>query len=126
MAYRFTIRNGLAVAATAAGLAGSALPAEALDIRRGLLPGLIGGFALGAIAASAHAAQQQGPVQGFVPNDFDSVPEWEDDSIEVLRTVPAERRRIRPERRGRAAPPSRTAARPWRRVHAVSDPLRSA
>ena len=79
MAYRFTIRNGLAVAATAAGLAGSALPAEALDIRRGLLPGLIGGFALGAIAASAHAAQQQGPVQGFVPNDFDSVPEWEDD-----------------------------------------------
>jgi hypothetical protein len=109
MAYRFTIRNGLAVAA-ATGLAGAAMPAEALDMRRGFLPGLIGGFALGAFAAEAHAAPHRSALQGFVPNDFESAPEWEVGPVEILRTVPAERRRVRP-RRERAEQPSRAASR---------------
>lgn len=51
------LKTGLVAVTVAAGLLASASTAEARGLRSGFLPGLIGGLALGAFAASAQAAQ---------------------------------------------------------------------
>ena len=51
------MKKGLVASTLAAGILSAAAPAEAQSLR--LLPGLMGGLAIAAIAASAHAAQQQ-------------------------------------------------------------------
>jgi hypothetical protein len=56
-------------AALAAGLVFTSIPAEAGGLGRGFLPGLIGGLALGALAASAHAAQQNEALYATLPDE---------------------------------------------------------
>lgn len=69
----------LVAATVATGVLAAAAPAEAQSLRRGgFLPGLMGGLAIAAMAASAQAAQQQGgPFYSVAPADHDV--EWRDD-----------------------------------------------
>lgn len=71
----------LVAATVATGVLAAAAPAEAQSLRRGgFLPGLMGGLAIAAMAASAQAAQQQGgPFYSVAPADLDHDVEWSDD-----------------------------------------------
>jgi len=53
-----SIKKGLVTTTVTVGLVASALPAEARGLGGGFLPGLVGGLAFGAIAASAARAAQ--------------------------------------------------------------------
>lgn len=58
----FAMRKSLVAATVAASVLAVAAPAEAQSLQRGFLPGLMGGLAIAALAASAQAAQQQSNV----------------------------------------------------------------
>ncbi len=75
------MKRGLVAATVSAGVLAAAAPAEAQSLRRGgFLPGLMGGLAIAAMAASAQAAQQQGgPFYSVAPADLDHDVEWSDD-----------------------------------------------
>lgn len=64
------IRKVVVAAGFSAGLVAMAVPAQAGSLDRGFLAGLLGGVALGALAAHAH--QQSAPVLAAVPADLDT------------------------------------------------------
>jgi hypothetical protein len=66
------IRKAVVAAALGAGVLATSVPAQAGSLERGLLAGLIGGVALSALAASAQAQQQGGPVFATLPADLDA------------------------------------------------------
>ena len=71
------MKKSLVAATVAAGVLAVAVPAEAQSLRRGFLPGLMGGLAIAAMAASAQAAQQQGsPLYAVAPADLDDPGYW--------------------------------------------------
>lgn len=73
------MKKSFVAATIAAGVLAAAAPAEAQSLRRGFLPGLMGGLAIAAIAASAQAAQQQGgPFYSVAPAELDDDVEWSD------------------------------------------------
>ena len=80
------MRKSLAAATVAVGILGVAVPAEAQSLRRGFLPGLMGGLAIAALAASAQAAQQQGSVVYVAPPaDLDDPGYWNESPSVVTR-----------------------------------------
>jgi hypothetical protein len=71
MALESKIRKAVVAAGLGAGVLATSVPAQAGSLERGILAGLIGGVALSALAASAQAQQQSGPVvYGAVPADL--------------------------------------------------------
>ena len=71
------MKKSLVAATVAAGVLTAAAPAEAQSLRRGFLPGLMGGLAIAAMAASAQAAQQQGgALYSLDPADLDDDVYW--------------------------------------------------
>jgi hypothetical protein len=71
------MKKSLVAATVAAGVLAAAAPAEAQSLRRGFLPGLMGGLAIAAMAASAQAAQQQGgALYSLDPADLDDDVYW--------------------------------------------------
>ncbi len=73
------MKRSLVAATIAAGVLTAAAPAEAQSLRRGFLPGLMGGLAIAAMAASAQAAQQQGgPFYSVAPAELDDEFDWSD------------------------------------------------
>jgi len=85
-----SIKTGLVTTTVAAGLLASALPAEARGLGGVFLPGLIGGLAFGAIAASAaHAAQPANAFYADLPPDADGPAYLEEPHPEPrVRTLP--------------------------------------
>ena len=84
-----TMRKSLVGATVAAGVLAVAVPAEAQSLRRGFLPGLMGGLAIAALAASAQAAQQQsGVVYVGPPTDLDDPGYWSESPSVVTRRQP--------------------------------------
>jgi len=85
-----SIKTRLITATVTAGLLASALPAEARGLSGAFLPGLIGGLAFGAIAASAaHAAQ---PANAY----YSDLPAEVDDPVYLEETRPRTRLRTLP------------------------------
>ena len=71
------MKKSLVAATVAAGVLTAAAPAEAQSLRRGFLPGLMGGLAIAAMAASTQAAQQQGgALYSLDPADLDDDVYW--------------------------------------------------
>ena len=97
MSVRLSIKTNLVSATVLAGLLASAVPAEARGLRGAFLPGLIGGLAFGAIAASARAAQQTDAYYAGIPAEVD-VPDYLEATPQETRTrsLPGE---VRSERR---------------------------
>lgn len=102
------IKKGLVAATVIAGISAAAMPAEARSLRRGFLPGLIGGFAIAALAASAQASQQQeSALYTIVPSDLEDLGYWEERPARivsprqpvrrVLRAVPRATSRSKPQ-----------------------------
>jgi hypothetical protein len=88
------MKKSLVAATIAAGVLAAAAPAEAQSLRRGFLPGLMGGLAIAAMAASAQAAQQQnGALYSMDPANFDDDVEWRE-SPSVVRVARQSPRRI--------------------------------
>ena len=86
MNFGSSMKKSLAVATVAAGVLAVAVPAEAQSLRRGFLPGLMGGLAIAALAASAQAAQQQsGAVYFAPPTDLDDPGYWSESQPMVTR-----------------------------------------
>jgi hypothetical protein len=105
MAVQTKVTRAVAAALTA-GLVFTTIPAEAGGLRRGFLPGLIGGFALGgfalgALAASAQAAQQNETLYATLPDEAEEYVE----TGPVRRFSPAQQRA----RRLQAVAPRRAA-----------------
>jgi hypothetical protein len=97
------IKKSLVAATVAAGILAAAVPAEARSLRRGFLPGLLGGFAIAAMAASAQAAQQQERMQyTVVPTDLDDLGYWDERPSEVV--APPKSLRRAPRVTARTAP----------------------
>ncbi len=101
------MKKSLAAATIAAGVLAAAAPAEAQSLRRGFLPGLMGGLAIAAMAASAQAAQQQnGALYSVAPADFDDDVEWQESppAVRVARQSPRRisRAPLRPAPRSKA------------------------
>jgi hypothetical protein len=97
MTFVSKIRKTVVAAALGAGVVTmAAAPAQAGSLERGLLAGLIGGVALSALAASAQAQQQGGPVFATLPADLDA-PVYVDEIGSEIR--PLRQRRLRPQQR---------------------------
>jgi hypothetical protein len=97
MTFVSKIRKAVVAAALGAGVvAAAAAPAQAGSLERGLLAGLIGGVALSALAASAQAQQQGGPVFATLPADLDA-PVYVDEIRPEVR--PVRQRRLQPQQR---------------------------
>jgi hypothetical protein len=74
-----SIKTSLVTATVTVGLLASALPAEARGLRGAFLPGLIGGLAFGAIAASAaRAGQPANAYYADLPAELEGLPDWEE------------------------------------------------
>ena len=97
MTFVSKIKKALIATALGVGVvAMAAAPAQAGSLERGLLAGLIGGVALSALAASALAQQQGGPVFATLPADLDA-PVYVDEIGPEVR--PLRQRRLRPQQR---------------------------
>jgi hypothetical protein len=85
-----SIKTSLITATVTAGLLASALPAEARGLSGAFLPGLIGGLAFGAIAASAaRAAQPTNAYYADLPAEVDGPQYLEETHPEPrVRTLP--------------------------------------
>jgi hypothetical protein len=111
------MKKSLVAATVAAGVLAVAVPAEAQSLRRGFLPGLMGGLAIAAMAASAQAAQQQAsPRYTVAPADLNDLGYWSESPSVVTPRQPV--RRI-----SRANTPRAT---PWARVRAKAPVARVA
>jgi hypothetical protein len=103
------MKKSLVAATVAAGVLAAAAPAEAQSLRRGFLPGLMGGLAIAAMAASAQAAQQQGgALYSLDPADLDDDVYWTEgpSAVRVARqpTRRISRAPLRPAPRSKAQP----------------------
>jgi hypothetical protein len=110
MTFVSKIRKAVVAAALGAGVvAAAAAPAQAGSLERGLLAGLIGGVALSALAASAQAQQQGGPVFATLPADLDA-PVYVDEIGPEIR--PLRQRRAQPQQRRVSTERPRPVVRP--------------
>jgi hypothetical protein len=109
------MKKSLVAATVAAGVLAAAAPAEAQSLRRGFLPGLMGGLAIAAMAASAQAAQQQGgALYSLDPADLDDDVYWTE-GPSAVRVAGQPTRRIsraplRPAPRSKAQPQAQAQA----------------
>src|SRR4051794_31625914 len=100
-----SIKTGLVAATVTAGLLASALPVEARGLGGVFLPGLIGGLAFGAIAASAaRAAQPANAYYADLPAEVDG-PAYLEETHPVprVRTLPRNVRHLQQDRIGHVA-----------------------
>lgn len=109
------MKKSLVAATVAAGVLAAAAPAEAQSLRRGFLPGLMGGLAIAAMAASAQAAQQQGgALYSLDPADLDDDVYWTEgpSAVRVARqpTRRISRAPLRPAPRSKAQPQAQAQA----------------
>jgi hypothetical protein len=86
------MKKSLVAATVAAGVVAATVPVEAQSLRRGFLPGLMGGLAIAAMAASAQAAQQQGgALYSVAPADLDDLGYWSENPSMVTPRQPVRR-----------------------------------
>jgi hypothetical protein len=100
MAFESKIWKVAAAAVLSAGVMTTAVPAHAGSLERGLFAGLIGGVALGALAAASQAQQQGGQVFATFPPDL-GAPVYVDEIGPEIRTL-RHRRGDRQQRRASA------------------------